>query len=340
MKAVRIAAAGGPEVLELVEIPEPVARQGEALVRVRAAGLNRADLLQRRGLYPAPPGAPRDVPGLEFAGEVRKVPGAARDPAAGSGRPRPASVREGDRVMGLLGGGGYAEIVSVPAELLLPIPSDLSFAEAAAIPEAFLTAADALFERGRLEPGQRVLIHSAGGGVGSAAVQLARAGGAGRVFGTASATKLEGLARLGLKPDVGIDYRSRNFSEVIEAETGGEGVDVILDTVGAAFWDRNLASLAPLGRLVLVGLMGGRRTEADLGELMRQRLTVVGTVLRSRSRAEKASLTEEFARRFLPLFETGELRPVVDRAFPLRRAADAHRYMETNRNLGKLVLEV
>lgn len=325
MRAVEIREPGGPEVLEVVEAPDPRAGAGEALIRIRAAGVNRADLLQRMGHYPAPPGAPADIPGLEFAGEVVEAAGA-RGPAVG------------DRVMGLLSGGGYAELAAVPATLLLPAPPGLSWAEAAAIPEAFLTAADALFFRGRLAAGDRVLIHAAGGGVGTAALQLARAAGAGTILGTASADKLRGLRGMELPLDVGVDYRSESFREAVRRETGGEGVDVILDTVGAAYWDDNLASLAALGRLVVVGLLGGNSVRADLGTLMRRRVTVVGTVLRSRSAAEKALLTADFGARFLPLFETGGLRPVLDRTFPLEEAAEAHRYMAESRNLGRIVL--
>ncbi len=327
MKAVRIRRPGGPEVLEIGEMPDPTPRAGEALVRIRAAGVNRADLLQRMGRYPAPAGAPAEVPGLEFAGEVVRVEGGG-GPAAGA------------RVMGLLGGGGYAELVAVPVPLLLPVPRRLSWPEAAAVPEAFLTAADALFARGRLLPAERVLIHAAAGGVGTAALQLARAAGAELVVGTASESKLRGLRDRGLPLDVAVDYRSESFREAVERATDGEGVDVILDTVGAPYWRDNVASLSPLGRWVLVGLLGGARVEVDLAALMRNRLTVVGTVLRSRSVAEKAALTEEFGRRFLPLLEDGTLRPVLDRTFRLEEAAEAHRYMAANRNLGRLVLEI
>ncbi|MFQ5678425.1 MAG: NAD(P)H-quinone oxidoreductase [Gemmatimonadota bacterium] len=329
MKAVRIAEPGGPDVLRIVEMEDPSAGPDDLLVRVRAAGLNRADLLQRRGLYPAPPGSPADVPGLEFAGEVREVGGRAREVEP---------FREGDRVMGLLGGGGYAELVVVPAAAALRVPSGLSFEEAAAVPEVFLTAHDALEARARLRPGESVLIHAAGGGVGTAALQIARASGASRVFGTASAGKLRRLGESGLAPDVGIDYRRESFDRVVSRETGGRGVDVILDTVGAPYWEANVASLAPLGRLVLVGLLGGRETAVDLGALMRGRISVVGTVLRARPLAEKVLLAREFRARLLPLFEAGRLRPVLDRVFRMEEVPAAHRYVEENRSLGKVVL--
>lgn len=328
MQAVRIARPGGPEVLEVVRRPAPEPGPGEVLVRVRAAGVNRADLLQRRGRYPAPEGAPADVPGLEFAGEVER---------AGEGVP---AVSPGDRVMGLLPGGGYAERVVVPAGLLLPVPEALGWTEAGAVPEVFLTAFDALFLRGALEAGERVLVHSAGGGVGTAALQLARAADASLVVGTASAAKLAGLRDLGLAPDVAVDYRRASFAEAVAEATGGRGVDVILDTVGAAYWEENVASLAVLGRLVVVGLLGGARAEVDLGTLMRRRATVVGTVLRSRSVDEKAEVTRAFRERFLPLLVDGRLRPVVDCTFRLEEAARAHEHMEADRNLGKIVLRV
>lgn len=328
MRAVRITEPGGPEVLRLDDVPDPRPAPDELLVEVRAAGLNRADLLQREGGYPAPPGSPEDIPGLEFAGEVVEVGEAVR------------GFRVGDRVMGLLGGGGYAERVATPADLALPVPRGLSWAEAAAVPEVFVTAWDALFRQGGFSAGDRVLVHSAGGGVGTAALQVAAAGGASTVFGTASSRKLEGIAALGLPLDVPVERQEEDFADVVELETGGHGADVILDTVGADYWGRNVACLAEQGRLVLIGLLGGRTVEVDLGTLLRGRLHVVGTVLRARSRAEKAALTAAVRDRLLPLFEDGRLRPVVDRTFPLAGAADAHDYMASNENLGKVVLEV
>lgn len=326
MKAIRISEAGGPEVLRLEEMPEPVPGPHDVLVEVRAAGMNRADLLQRRGSYPAPDGSPADVPGLEFAGVVVRTGNRVR-------RHEP-----GDRVMGLLGGGGYAERVVVHEGLALPVPERLDLVEAAAVPEVFFTAYDALFTRGAFRTGDRVLVHSAGGGVGTAALQLCRLAGVARVFGTASGGKLEGLRELGLSPDVPIDYRTESFREVVRRETEGAGVDVILDTVGAPYWTDNVASLAELGRLVLIGLLGGSRAEADLGALLRRRIRVVGTVLRARSLGEKLLLAREVGKHVLPALAEGRLRPVVDRSFPLSRAAEAHAYMHQNRNLGKILL--
>lgn len=339
MRAVRIREPGGADVLELVDVPPPVPSAGEALVRVRVAGLNRADLLQRAGRYPAPPGAPADIPGLEFAGELVEF-------GPDAGRPDETAVRTsfapGAAVMGITGGGGYAEYLTVPVEHLLPAPTGLSITEAGGIPEVYLTASDALFSRGGLQPGERVLVHSAGGGVGTAALQLARAAGAAGVCGTASAEKLDLIRQHRLPLDLGVDYRRDDFAEAVRSWTDGQGVDVIIDTVGAPYWAQNVSSLAELGRLVIVGVMGGSVVEADLRALMVRRATVVGTVLRARSIAEKAAVTRLFADRFLPLFDADPagLRPIIDHVFPLAEAAEAHRVMESNRSFGKIVLEV
>ncbi len=328
MKAIRITRPGGPEVLRLEEVPDPEPAPDEILVDVRAAALNRADLLQRQGHYPAPPDAPADIPGLEMAGVVAAVGARVR------------KVGPGDRVMALLGGGGYAERVAVPAGMALAVPAGLSFVEAAAIPEVFYTAYDALYRQAGLSMGETVLVHAAGGGVGTAALQLARAGGAARIFGTASAPKLEAIERQGLPLDVPIDYRETSFEEVVRERTEGRGVDVVLDMVGGDYLNADLRSLAELGRVVLVGLLRGRSAEADLGLVLRRRLRILGTVLRARSAAEKLVLTAEVRERLLPLFEQGRLRPVVDRTFPLERADAAHRFMGSDENLGKVVLEV
>jgi putative PIG3 family NAD(P)H quinone oxidoreductase len=328
VQAIRITRPGGPEVLRLEEVPDPEPGPDDVLVDVRAAALNRADLLQRQGHYPAPPGAPADIPGLEMAGVVAAVGGRVR------------GVSPGDRVMALLGGGGYAERAVVPAGMVLPIPPGLSFVEAAALPEVFYTAYDALFRQAGLAIGESVLVHAAGGGVGTAALQLARAGGATRIFGTASSAKLAGIEREGLPLDVPIDYRAASFEEVVRERTEGRGVDVILDMVGGDYLAADLRSLAELGRVVLVGLLRGRSAEADLGLILRRRLRVLGTVLRARSTAEKLTLTSEVRDRLLPLFERGMLRPVVDRTYPLDEADRAHRAMDANQNLGKIVLEV
>ena len=240
--------------------------------------------------------------------------------------------------MALLGGGGYASLVTVPERQLMAVPESLDCEQAAAIPEVFLTAFDALFQQCELVPGESVLIHAAGSGVGTAAIQLAALAGC-RVIGTAgSDDKLAGAARLGL--DVGVNYHDADFAEVVAADSGGRGVDVVLDVIGAPYWDRNIASLAVRGRMVLVGTMGGGKLETNVGALMGKRLRVHGTVLRARPSEEKAALTQTFARRYLHHFASGRLVPIVDRVFPLAEVADAHRHMESNANFGKIVLRV
>ncbi|MGH7543160.1 MAG: NAD(P)H-quinone oxidoreductase [Gemmatimonadota bacterium] len=324
MRAIRIVEPGGPEVLRMGEVPRPEPGPAEVLVRVRAAGVNRAEILQRRGHYPALPGWPADVPGLEFAGRVEAV------------GERVTERGVGDRVMGLVGGGGYAEYVVVHEREAIPVPESLSWEEAAAVPEVFVTAHDALFTRGRLRMGEAVLIHAVGSGVGTAAVQLARAVGA-RTLGTSrTASKLERAAELGL--DLAIRAGAEDFADAVLDATGGRGVDLILDLVGAGYLPRNLASLASLGRIVIVGLTAGSFAEIDLGIVLRKRITMVGTSLRSRPLEEKIAAVQAFARKALPLLADGRIRPVLDETFPMADAADAHRRMEANRNFGKIVL--
>ncbi len=324
MRAVRITEPGGPEVLRLGEVPRPDPGPAEIRVRVRTAGVNRADVLQRRGLYPAPPGWPADVPGLEYAGEVE---------ALGEGAD---AWGLGERVMGLVGGGGYAEYVVVHQREAIPIPYGLSWEAAAAIPEVFVTAHDALFTRGRLVKAEIALVHAVGSGVGTAALQLAQTAGA-TVIGTSrSPWKLDRARELGL--DAGIDPGGGDFAEAVRDATGGSGVDVILDLVGGSYLAGNLAGLARLGRLVVVGLTGGASAELDLGIVLRQRLTIVGTSLRSRLFEEKIAAVQAFARDTLPLLTEGQIRPVMDETFRMEEAAEAHRRMEANENFGKIVL--
>jgi putative PIG3 family NAD(P)H quinone oxidoreductase len=328
MKAIRIIRPGEPEVLELAELADPVPGPGQIRVEVHGTALNRADLLQRRGAYPAPPGAPSDIPGLEFSGVVEAVGPGGDESAVGSW------------VMGLVGGGGYAELLVTEASHVVPMPLGLQFVECAAVPEAFCTAYDALVLQGGLRSGQTVLIHAAGSGVGTAAIQIARAFGAAKIFGTASAAKLEALEERGLLLDVSVDYRKKSFRDVIRRETEGKGVDLILDLVGATYWTDNIASLCTGGRVVLVGLVGGTMAQLNLGVLLRRRLHVIGTVMRSRTAEEKNELAASTREHLLPRFESGELFPVVDRVYDLHEAAAAHTYMEENRNAGKVVLRV
>ncbi len=327
MKAARILRPGGPEVLEVIEVESPEAGPGQVLVDVRCTALNRADLLQRRGQYPPPAGVRPDIPGLEYSGIVSNV-GTGVDEAA-----------VGSWVMGLLPGAGYAEQIVAPYDQTLALPEDMEFSGGAAIPEAFSTAWDALQQAGFLS-GMSVLIHAAGSGVGTAALQLTRAFGASRVYATASKAKLDALASRELPLDVPIDYRKQAFRDVIRRETGGKGVDIILDLVGASYWTDNLASLAVGGRIVLIGLMGGITAQTNLGVLLRRRLRVIGTVMRSRSDDEKRTIADQVRTDLLPLFASGRLQPVVDRVFALEEVAEAHQYMEENRNTGKIVLRV
>ena len=322
MRAIVFTAAGGPEVIAIREVPTPSPGPGQIRVRVRAAGLNRADIYQRRGGYAAPPGWPTDIPGLEYAGDVDTVgPGVTR-------------WRAGDRVMGLVGGGGQAEAVVVRQEEVLPLPANLSYVEGAAIPEVFYTSYDALITRGRLAPGERVLIHAVGSGVGTAAAQIAKHLGA-TVIGTSrSADKLARARAYGV--DVGIDTSRTAFGEAV-----GEPVHVVLDVIGGPALAAHLAVLALRGRLVILGLMAGRRGEIDLDPVLRKRLEILGTVMRTRGPDERAALVAEFAERMLPLFEARggppRLRAVVEQTYPMSRLAEAHGVMERNENFGKLV---
>ena len=324
MRAAVITEPGGPDVIRTQDIEDPIMGPEDVLVDVKATALNRADLIQRNGNYPAPPGIRGDVPGLEFSGVVAK---------AGD---RVVGVEPGTRVFGLLGGGGYAERIVTHHRMAVPMPGNLDFVQAAAIPEVFFTAYDALFNHCELKMGERALIHAAGSGVGTAAVQLAHNAGA-QVFGTAgSADKLAEAAKLGL--DVGINYKEEDFAQVIREKTQRAGVDVILDVVGGPYWERNLASLSMMGRLVIVGNLGGDKVETNLGLLMPKRLQVRGTTLRARSIEEKITITNQFKSHVLPMIADGRIKEVIDRTFPLDEAGKAHAYMETNANFGKIVL--
>lgn len=325
MKAIVITEPGGTDKLAYEEVSEPELRADHVLVDIEATALNRADLLQRRGLYP-PPRGETDIMGLECSGVVAEV-------ADGV-----TAVEPGDRVMALLPGGGYAERVAIHEKMAIPIPDRLSFAEAAAIPEAFLTAREGLFSLGRLEPGSWALVHAAAGGVGSAAVQLAHQHGA-RVIATAgSDEKLGRVKELGA--DVLVNYKTADFADVTKEQTGGHGVSVVMDFIGASYWPKHQDCLATGGRCVVIGVLGGFNAEVNLAIVLRKRLQILGLVMRSRSLSDKIAITQAFIRESLPLFESGALRPLVDRTFPLKDAARAHEYMEQNKNFGKIVLEV
>ena len=324
MKAILIKNEGPGGRLEIGEIPAPVPAPGEVLVQVRATALNRADLLQCRGLYPAPPGVRSDVPGLEFAGVIRETGAGVRGRSAG------------DRVMGILGGGGHAEQVVVHETHCMPIPPDMDWPSAAAVPEAFLTAWDALFVRAGLEAGQSVLIHAAASGVGTAAVQLAATAGCRVAALVRSPSKRDGLKSLGA--DGVFDPADPELPERIRQLTGTPGVNVILDLVGGPAFRLNSSVLATGGHWILIGLLGGSRTRIDLAALLTRRLTLAGTVLRSRSVEEKGDLTARFAARVLPRLAAGELRPVLHGTFTMDRIREALEVMERNENLGKIVM--
>jgi putative PIG3 family NAD(P)H quinone oxidoreductase len=324
MKAVIITRPGGPEVLEVQERPRPEPGVGQIRVRVRASALNRADILQREGNYPVPPGVPADISGMEYVGEVD---------ALGAGT---FLWRVGERVMGIIGGAGHAEYVCVHEREAIRAPQKMSWEEIAAIPEAFLTAYDALFNRLHIALGENVLIHAVGSGVGTAALQIARVAGA-TVIGTArSAEKLERAKTLGLH--AAIDASSGNWAEQLEAALGADRVHATVDLVGGDYLDGNLRVAAVRGRIVVVGLTAGGVAPFRMHVLLRKRLTIVGTVLRARPLEEKIELAREFSKRVVPLFDAGRLRPVVDRVFPFDEIGEAERLMESNQTFGKIVL--
>ncbi len=326
MRAIVITKPGGPEVLELREVPTPLPSRGEVRVRVRATAVNRADLLQRVGVYPAPPGSPADIPGLEIAGEVDAVGADVTELAAG------------DRVFGVVGGGGYAEYVTAHARTLARMPEGMSFTDGGAVPEAFITAWDAMVDQAGLGAGETVLVHAAGSGVGTAAIQIAQAIGA-RALGTArTAEKLERAKALGLHE--GIVAEGGKFAEDVRKLTIGRGVDVVVELVGGAYVAQDLLCIATKGRIVLVGMMAGNQVDLPLAILMSKRAEIRGTMLRSRPLEEKILAARSFERHVVPLFARGMLKAVVHRVLPLAEAGEAHRLMQSNETFGKVVLSV
>jgi NADPH2:quinone reductase len=325
MTVIAIRAPGGPEVLVPEERPVPTPGAGEVLLKVTAAGVNRPDVMQRRGLYPPPPGA-SDIPGLEIAGEVV---------ATGAGATR---FKPGDKVTALVAGGGYAEYCPVHETNALPAPGTLSLIEAAAIPETFFTVWHNAFECGRLKSGETFLVHGGSSGIGTTAIQLARAFGA-RVITTAgSAEKCEACRKLGA--DVAINYRSEDFVAATKAATGGTGADLILDMVGGDYIERNYEAAAVEGRIVQIAFQGSSRANVDFLRIMLKRLTHTGSTLRARSVADKAAIARALEANVWPLIAEGKVRPVIYRTFPLREAAAAHALMETSTHIGKIVLTV
>jgi len=325
MSVVEIAAPGGPEQLRLGHRPVPQPGEGEVLVRVAAAGVNRPDVMQRQGRYPPPAGA-SDIPGLEIAGEIAAL------------GPKVAGLSIGDEVTALLSGGGYAGYAIAAAPLCLPVPEGMSLVEAAAIPETFFTVWTNLFDRGRCKAGDTVLIHGGTSGIGTTAIQLASAWGA-RVFATAgSDDKARACERLGAVR--GINYRTEDFVEVMRTETAGKGVDVTLDMVAGSYVPRNLDIAALEGRIVVISLLGGSRAEINMGMILTKRLTLTGSTLRARTVAQKAEVADAVRKNIWPLLEAGRVRPVIHATFPLAEASEAHRLMETSNHIGKIVLTI
>jgi NADPH2:quinone reductase len=322
MRAIEISTPGGPEVLRMVERPTPAPGMGELLVRVEAAGVNRPDILQRLGQYPPPPGI-SDLPGLEVAGTVSAV------------GPDVSRWREGDSVCALVAGGGYAEYCVVPEPQALPLPRGFRPGEAAAIPETFFTVWTNLFDRGKLTDGETVLIHGGSSGIGTTAIQLARAFGATVLTTAGSDAKCAACERLGARA---INYRTSDFAQVIHEFTGAKGVDVVLDIVGGDYLQKNIECLAMHGRLIQIGLLGGSRAEINLRPLMQKRLTLTGSTLRTRSVAEKGAIARELEARVWPLLASRQVAPLIDRTLPLGEAAEAHRLLESGEVIGKIVL--
>jgi putative PIG3 family NAD(P)H quinone oxidoreductase len=323
MRAVVITKPGGPEVLEWQEVPDPDLGPGEVLIDVAAAGVNRADLLQRQGLYPPPPGAP-PYPGMECSGRIEAV------------GTEVTGWQPGDDVCALMAGGGYAEKVAVPAGQVLPVPDGISVVDAAALPEATCTVYNNVFQVGRLTARETLLVHGGASGIGTIAIQLAKAEGA-RVMCTAGAgKKLEFCRSLGA--DVAISYRNEDFVTVVRDATGGHGADVILDIMGASYLARNVSALAAGGRLVIIGQQGGSRAELDLGMLMAKRASIHATTLRHRPLGEKAAIVSAVHENVWPLVSAGKVAPVIDRKIPMPNAAEAHRILEDGDHIGKVLL--
>ena len=327
MKAAIIVTHGGVEGLEIrdVDMPPPPTVD-RVRVRVRAAALNRADILQRMGYYPAPADAPQNIPGLEFAGEVESIGDQVRE------------RRPGQRVFGITSGGAQAEYIVVPESSLVEVPANLDWVEAAAVPEVFITAHDVLFTQAKLAIGESLLVHAAGSGVGTAAIQLARAAGA-RAYGTSrTAEKLERAKAFGLEDSIAVGQDPNLIAGAVRAWTKGKGVNVIIDLVGGAYLEANLQSLALQGRLLLVGTTAGSKAMLNFSTVMQKRLRIFGTVLRSRSQEEKATATRLFAAQVIPLLASGAVRPVVDRTYKLAEIRQAHARLESNESFGKIVL--
>jgi len=327
MKAIEITQYGAPEVLRAGERPDPVAGAGEVLIRVAASGVNRPDVLQRTGNYPVPPGA-SDIPGLEVAGTI--VSG--DEPAM-----KQAGLKVGDRVCALVAGGGYAQLCVAPVGQCLPVPRGLSDIEAASLPETFFTVWSNVFDRGRLQPGESFLVQGGTSGIGVTAIQMAKAMGAGKVIATAgSDEKCEACVALGA--DHAINYKAQDFAEEAKKLTDGKGVDVILDMVAGSYVEREVKCVNEDGRIVIIAVQGGTKSEFNAGLVLRRRITVTGSTLRPRPVAFKAAIAQSLAKSVWPLIEAGKIKPVIHSTFPAAEAAKAHALMESNQHVGKIVL--
>ncbi len=325
MRAIEIIQHGGPEVLKLGERPMPVLKAGEVMIKVHAAGVNRPDVLQRTGNYPVPPGA-SDIPGLEVAGEIV------------DGDLGHSGFKKGDMVCALVQGGGYAEYCAAPIEQCLPVPKGWTALQAASLPETFFTVYSNVFERAKLAAGETLLVQGGTSGIGVTAIQIATALGH-RVFATAGTDdKCRACESLGA--DRGINYKTEDFVEVVKSLTDGKGVNVAIDMVAGSYVNREIQCLADDGRLVVIALLGGAKGEVNFGEIMRRRLTVTGSTLRPRSVAFKHDIAQKLRARVWPLLESGAIKPVIFKSFPLAQAADAHALMETSTHIGKIMLEV
>lgn len=326
MKAIEITAPGKPEVLRLAERPDPVAGTGEALIKVAASGINRPDVLQRKGLYPVPPGA-SDLPGLEIAGTLMGGDEAAL---------KQAGFAIGDRVCALVSGGGYAELCTAPIGQCLPVPKGLSDVEAASLPETFFTVWSNVFDRGRLQPGETLLVQGGSSGIGVTAIQLAKAYGANVIVTAKSAAKLDACRKLGA--DHGIDYKQSDFVAEVQRITGGRGADVVLDMVAGDYIGREIQCLAEEGRIVVIAVQGGVEAKIDAGLVLRRRLTITGSTLRPRPVAFKSAIAAALRKTVWPWLESGKVKPVIHEVFPAAEASRAHTLMESNEHIGKLVL--
>ncbi len=349
MRAVVLTEFGEPDVLRITDVPVPTPAADEILVRVHATALNRADLLQRRGFYPNPFPGDYDIPGMEFAGEVVAAPSGATTasgPATSSGaatsHARASRWKPGDHVMGIVSGGAYAEYLTIPADQAMRTPRGMGLHEAAAIPEVFITAWDALVLQGGLTPGGRALVHAGASGVGTAAIQICRAMGA-WIAVTCSGSRSNGdkvQACRDLGANLVIDYTKDDFATAIAHATDGKGVDVVLDVIGGDYTARNVSCLALKGRIIQVGTMAGPSTNFNVASLMPKRASITGTVLRPRPKEEKIAVSRAFADALLPDFDAGVLRPIIDTRFSLDQIVDAHRHMEANANIGKILVTV